>query len=459
VKGGFGNYTTPYGEFFYNTLHSRNYSLGARLKHLSASGKIKEYAHPGFSDNEAEVYGRRFFTNHLFSGRVGFDRNVVHYYGYKPDDFPLVSFSKNDIKQRFTLLTAETQLSSLYNPESLRLNHIIDIRYYNLMDKYGSSENNIFLNADINKELKLFKLTRSQVLGVTAKVDYFFNADSLRNANNGIVSVSPYLRTKFRAFALNIGVDISVDADTTSYLHFYPIADVQVNIVRDILIVYGGVKGSLQKNSFLALTRENPFVSSIAPMQNTSEKFHVFGGIRSNISKEVNANAWASYALVDDMALFVADTGNGMSNIYTVVYDNAKVFHIRGEVQWLKTDKVSLRLGGNFRNYQMANELKAWHKPYFDVFANFRYNIASKIIVTSDLFVISDRYAKRYTGQSVLPQKLQSFVDGNIGIEYRYNKRLGAFLNINNIAAAKYYRWHNYRAYGFNLLGGVSYCF
>lgn len=458
IKAGFGNYTTPYGEFFYNSLQSKTYSFGAHIKHISSYGKLKNYGYPGFSNNQIELYGRKYFSKHVLSGNLGYDRNVVHYYGFKPDDFASLP-SKNDIKQRFSLITATVHLNSLVNPDSLKLNHSIDLSYYNLMDKYGCNENNIFLGADVNKELRLIKITKSQVIGMGAKVDYYFNKDSLVNQNSGIISLLPYIRTKFKAFTFNIGMDATLETDTNTLFHIYPIADVQFNIVRDILILYGGVKGGMKSNSFRSLTDENPFMTGMAPMHPTNEKLAIFAGIRSNISKELSAHAWASYTFTHDLPLFVADTNNEFENKFTLIYDDANILQIRGEIGWQKAEKIYLRIGGDFWNYDMKNEMKAWQKPYFDFFVNFRYNIASKIILTADLYAYSDRWAKRYTSNTIAPIKLKAWVDGNIGIEYRYSKILGIFLKVNNIGSSRYQKWHNYPTYGINILGGLSYAF
>lgn len=458
LKAGFGNYTTPYGEFYYHNKHSKTFSLGVHLKHLSSYGKLKGYAYPGFSDNQAEVYGRRFFSRHVLSGKLGYDRNVVHYYGFKPDDYAAAP-SRDDLKQRFSLITAGAELNSLVNPDSLKLNHSVKIAYYNLLDRYGSSENNILLGGDVNKELRLIKITESQVIGMAAKVDYYFFKDSLNPHNSGLITLNPYLRTKFRAFTFNIGLDLSVEADTATYIHAYPIADVQFNIVRDILILYGGIKGGMKSNSFRSLTAENPFMSGMAQRRPTNEKMDIFAGIRSNISKEVSAHAWASYKFTRDLPFFVIDTTNEYGNIYTTVYDDVNIFQIRGEVAWQKADKIFLRIGGDFWNYDMKNELKAWQKPYFDAFINFRYNLANKIIITADLYAGSDRWGKRWDAASVVPEKMKAYVDGNLGVEYRYSKILSAFLNVNNIGASRYQKWHHYPSYGINILGGLTYAF
>jgi hypothetical protein len=458
VKVGFGNYTTPYGELYYNNKQSKTYTIGTHIKHISSYGKIKDYAYPGFSTNLAEVYGKKYFTNHILSGAIGYERNALHYYGFKPSDYA-VAPSKNDIKQRFSLIRADAHLNSLVNPDSLKLNYKVDIGYYNLSDRYGAGENNLLLGADVNKELGLIKITKSQVIGLGAKVDYYFRNDSVTKHNSGLITLNPYLRTKFKAFTFNLGLDATYESDTASKFHLYPIIDVQFNIVKDILILYGGVKGNMEANSYRSLSEENPFISGTAPMGYTNHSLTLFAGLRSNISRELSAHAYGSYDVVRNMPFFVIDSNSAYDNIFTLTYDKVNVFRLKGELTWQKSEKLYLRVGGDFWNYNMKSELKAWNKPYFDIFTSFRYNIASKIIVTADLYVYSDRWAKRYTGLSVAPLKLKGFVDGNLSLEYRYSKILGAFLNFNNIGASRYYKWQNYRAYGFNILGGISYSF
>ena len=49
--------------------------------------------------------------------------------------------------------------------------------------------------------------------------------------------------------------------------------------------------------------------------------------------------------------------------------------------------------------------------------------------------------------------------DANLHLEYRYNRRVSAFIQFNNIANQKYQRWMNYPVYGFQVLGGVTFGF
>jgi hypothetical protein len=55
--------------------------------------------------------------------------------------------------------------------------------------------------------------------------------------------------------------------------------------------------------------------------------------------------------------------------------------------------------------------------------------------------------------------ELDPFIDANIGVEYRYTKRLSAFVRLNNFLAARYAKWNNYNLQRFNAMMGVTYSF
>ena len=80
------------------------------------------------------------------------------------------------------------------------------------------------------------------------------------------------------------------------------------------------------------------------------------------------------------------------------------------------------------------------------------------------MYVVGTRYARVFSldslGLPVTPliaKELKPYVDANLGIEYRYNKALSAFLNINNIAARRYERYYGYPSQRINFILGISY--
>ena len=162
AKIGFGNYTTPYGEVWYNSTRSKDYAYGIRLKHLSSSATLKDYGYAGYSDNEVSLYGKKFLKDHTLSGSFDYARNVVHYYGYGADTQNL---SKDATVQRFNYFTATADLMSHYT-QATRYNHDVKVSFYNLSDIYKASENNIKASGFVQTAVA------KQTLKINASVDY-----------------------------------------------------------------------------------------------------------------------------------------------------------------------------------------------------------------------------------------------------------------------------------------------
>jgi outer membrane receptor protein involved in Fe transport len=127
-----------------------------------------------------------------------------------------------------------------------------------------------------------------------------------------------------------------------------------------------------------------------------------------------------------------------------------------------------LALNGTYTHYKTTEQQYAWHKPAYDLEFTGRYNIQEKIVLTAKAIITGPVWALvpvhvNYfiSGPEFIMQakKLKGWTDINLGAEYRFNKALSFWININNLTNSKYYRWSNYRSYGINLLGGVSYSF
>jgi hypothetical protein len=55
--------------------------------------------------------------------------------------------------------------------------------------------------------------------------------------------------------------------------------------------------------------------------------------------------------------------------------------------------------------------------------------------------------------------KLKPFIDMNLSLEYRYNKKVSAFIQFNNFTARKYQYWNNFPVQSINIMGGVTISF
>jgi hypothetical protein len=467
IKAGFGSKTTPLAEMYFNNLRSTSGSIGVYFNHLSSSGKIKDYGFPGFSDNKVGIYARRFYKEHTFSADIDYNRNVVHYYGFKKSDYAsdtnFTNLSKKDtIKQRFAKVGGRFSFFSTYR-DSSKLNHLFALQYYHLSDLYKATENFINFTASADEKVKfLGRSVKNQNLGLIAIVNDYDDINKSDRGNAAVLQFIPHLSAKGDVVKFNIGFNTSISTGKSSIAYLYPDVNVDFNLYNNIFILYGGITGGLNRNNLIDLADENPFINTSLPLGFTNTKYKGFGGITGSLSSDFSFNASVYDENVENLPLFVTDTSTLLQNKFTVVYDNVKIFNSHIELTFQKTDKIKASLVANFYQYNTSKEQKAWHKPASDVTFSFDYNLKDKIILKAAIFDRGISYARSFsqdTLHTLQAVKLKSIIDFNLGLEYRYSKILSAFINFNNIGAAKYKQWYNYPGYGFTVLGGLTYSF
>lgn len=470
AKVGLGNYWTPFLEVYANKLRSKKSAFGIYLKHLSSSGKIKDYAYPGSSGTEVKAYGKKFFKDHTLAADAFYKRTGVHYYGYKPDDFPAISLEKNDIKQYFNLIGVSTEFSSNYTKAKF-FSHSIGLSYFYLGDNYKTSEQNLKINAGVDKDFRFFDFSEQEKLGLDMNVDYYFNSDTIVDHNSGIIKINPYYQLGFAQYNFKVGLDASIESDSVTKAHFYPIVHIEVHVIKDALLTYAGINGELYRNSYRALSDENPFIITNIEKRFSNNKLSQYGGIRGRINNYFNYNLSFVNSTIENMPFFVNDTisalGPGLDNQFTLVYDKVKYSRVIAEFGFHWKNKFNAMLRGKYNSYFLDDEDKAWHKPGLEISLNMDYNLQDKILLRAEIYTRSKMYAKVYdevqsgtTFSTVESQaEIKSKFDLNLGAEYRYSETLSGFINLNNVLGQRYYDWYNYPSYKFNFMLGVTYSF
>jgi len=444
----------PLAEFNISNTRSRDASYGARLKHFSSTGHLRDYGYSGFSDNTATVFGKRFYRKHTLSGDLNYERNVVHYYGYD------TSIYKNDdtkyTRQRYQLIEPRLALVSHYT-DSTHVNHNVGLSFYNLTNLHKESENNIRFDANgsmfINKEK----------LNVGFLTDFYNHKQGHDTINDLIVSLRPTFEAHGEKWNVEIGVKGTLDNfGKTSRFYFYPLLNLNYDIYEGILIPYAGVSGGLIKNSFRSLSRENAFVDTTIHYRNTNNKLNAFGGFKGNLSSNTSYDARVTYSQYDSLHFFVMDySGANRFNRFSVLYDNATLLNVSGEVKYRHTEKIHFIAKGNYYLYQTKNLERPYHKPDFDMTYSFIYNLKSKFILRADLFIMGQQWRRMLIGDPVKPyvksEVIKGWADMNLEAEYRYSKMMSFFARFNNIANQRYYRWDSYAVQRFNFMVGLTF--
>ena len=467
IRGGVGNYSALYGELFMSSLRSKQYLTSLHLKHQSAAGEIQDYGSPQNSRNEAELNGSKYFALHTLTGKAFYYRDGLHLYGYKPADFPDTLIEKDDVKQHYYTAGASTTFSSNYK-DADKLNHTFGLSYYHMAGTHENSENNAQFTTTIDKRFDLFKIENDQVLGISAGYNFLNQSDSLGHINSGILLVNPFIKAQINEYSFMAGFKLNIASDSLTKGRIYPVAEARLELIPNALKLYAGISGGMERTSLQSITEQNLYISSVIPWNYVYDKFKIYGGFQSNISRSFNFNGSVSSSTYENYPLFVTDTNAYLLNSFTVIYDNISTIKLKGELEFIKSEHLRLALIGNYTHYKTIEQVHAWYKPAYEFEFTGRYDMQNKIAITSKIVVNGPVWALvPVEVQYILPgpkyvmeaQQLKGWADINLGTEYRFNKALSFWLNFNNITNSKYNRWYNYRSYGINVIGGASYSF
>lgn len=461
VKGGLGTYFTPLFEYTFSSGRSKSLSYDIRLKHLSGSSTLKDVGYAGYADNYAGGMIKYFIGKHSLTNELDYTRNGLHYYGY---DAAINTIDNRDIThQAFTLFRLQTNLRSHYQ-DSSRFNHFVTVKFQNLSDLYNVMENNLFVKGEAGRTWE------HQWIGADVEVDFLNDRiEFMDTVNSTIIRFQPWLKYKGKKWITSIGVDLSEHLSAKNKFYFYYKIEFNYNVADYILVPFAGIRGGLDRNSYKTLSDVNPFVKpeTATDVLPTDRKYEAYGGLRGSLSSSVAYKLQVSYARLNNMPFFVNDTVTGVPDVYEllqnrfrVVYDTVNHLCLSGELNFQKTEKMQLILKGEYNYFEMRNQLYPWHKPRMKLTASMKYNLKKKIYANIDVFVFNKQLALVTKSQSENGAvELKGYADINLSLEYRPNKRLSFFLNMQNLASSRYYKWNQYPSQRLNILGGASFSF
>lgn len=476
AKVGIGSGLMPLGEVYYNSGRSRKYNYGAHLKHISAFGKIKDYAPAQYDRTKLNVFGGITEKKYTLNGDIFWQNRGLHHYGFQNPNA-----DRDSIKNRFNELGGAFQFAS-HAKDSAHLNYTLGLNYRNFLEAksdvdslkaWRAKENFIGVKShfwyQMGKEVFAADLNISYNGYRYGEKDKALSpVDSSRSLNNTVIQLKPTITT----FALNnklkaeIGVDITLDVHDKTKLYVYPIAEVKYSLFNDIFIPYAGIKGGLKQNTYRDLSLVNEFMVSNIALKNEHNAIQFYGGFKGTLTKQIGFNIQGRFGNYKNKALFVTDTLLSNSNQFRLIYDTMNVASIEGSVFFQQSEKLKIDVIGRYNSYMARNNTYAWNLPSLEFVLRGSYNLYDKFLVQLDLNLEGGRKALVYQDgtnttleNNQFAQKLGFIADANLHVEYRYNKRISAFLEFNNFAAQRYKRWYNYPVQGFQVLGGVTFRF
>jgi outer membrane receptor protein involved in Fe transport len=241
-------------------------------------------------------------------------------------------------------------------------------------------------------------------------------------------------------------------------------------------MLYAGVEGDLNKNSYQSIVERNPFVSPTLEIQPTDNAYTGFLGLNGSLEKfgynfkvfgrQDNSNLFFVENPVTSggFASFVPVDNYEFSNSFQVLYDDMFTLGVNAEATYSVLDDFDVGLSASYFNYSVDNLPEASNLPELELSLNAKYKIGEKWYLSSTLFYVGERESLGYMtgpadGIDLVSQTVDGFVDFNLGLNYQLSERLGIFINGQNLFDNNYQYWRNFDVQGIQVMGGLSYQF
>lgn len=481
----FGTRISPLFVYRHNSDLSKTIGLGVGVSHYSSWLKMKNYPNSSFMNNHFDIALTTNLDSYRLSNKIYYNNDMNHYYG-----IPLDSIAPEDDaeilcpKQVYNTIGFESKISST----TTRLGyfrHAFGLGYHYTFDKYGSREHNAYFNTDLAYVNNFWgKKENPQTIGARISLMYdnygnrrktpfpyvdYGDADSM--TNRILFGFKPYFEIKADFCKVDIGLSLDVAHDTVTKVAVRPDINASLYLFNKSTEIYAAVDGGLSMRTYRDVIEENPFVNSMLPMRFTNTKFGFSAGVRASIVKKVDLHVGVRYRRVQDEAFYVLSVAHDESysigdttalnpvyiNKFSFLYDTINDLKIMADLRWRILD--NLTLGGSFAYNYIGNGDKEWHswyKPAFVASLKLGYSPIKQLDLGLSAALGAGRYAKVWDGELWQVYKMKPIIDINFTADYNINDKVTVFLNLDNIAHARYQLYYDYPVTGIQAFAGLK---
>ena len=498
LKAGAGSYVTPFLELNYASKRSKDNSWGIKGKTQSSFADIKNMGNTRYTDASLGGYFQKFFLDNDLWADFDYEKNKYQFYGlnyYDSASFEPFKEDDSSFHQNYDLFDLHVKFNSKNTGrDTNKLRYKTWLDFHHLNSKYQLNENHFLVGAHsgwviMDEEfLGTFELDINN-LSQPSSIELDTNSNEINVPNDpvsktsAIIRFNPHIYTRKKNLIAKVGISLQAginDSANNSNFKFFPDIEISYSLFNNVFIPYGGLKGNIQRNTFNDIRTENPFISEDSDVFNTIQRVNLFGGIRGSLSSKFTFNVSTSFEKLDNFYFFSPDTISSYENKFQLTYDKVDRTTFMGELTYQEEEKLKITAKAEYFIYAPVSEDFAWQRPDFKFTLGSVLDLSDKIIVRADVFFIGARNVYSFMEPSnsnnniVLNQnkdiefeeindryiyKLKPFIDMNLGAEYRYNKKVSAFIQFNNFTAKKYQFWTNFPVQSINIMGGVTLSF
>ncbi|GGW36844.1 TonB-dependent receptor domain-containing protein [Arenibacter certesii] len=477
---GLGNYNNALLDFYTSRALNRDERLDISLNHHSSRGDIPTSALDNLYYNSKLDANYSKYDRYLSWGaNMGFQHQMYNWYGIPNGYYTEELVNGIDEKQNYFNVHAGAHIrleDSFFKGANLL--------FRRFWDATNSGENRAVLKPVFEAPIG------DELLTVKTEIDYlggvFKNAPVSNDTKDPEtkyaflqLGVNPNIEIIKDDITLNLGANFVYGMDMENNgnnFYVYPKITGSYRLLDDLAIVYGGIEGGLNQNSFYGYVEENPYVSPTLEIQPTDQQYDGYIGMKGQLLSNLSYNIKGSYTAENRKPLFMLNPENTSrndkkgyyyGNSFQVFYDDVRTLGIFGELNVDINRNFSIGINAEAFDYDTETGNPAWNLPSFTSSLFMDYQIGEQWYMGANLFFVGERddvYSVATPGASpadftMTPITLKSYFDANAHVGYRLNQQLSVFAKVNNIANENYMRWNNFKVQGLQVMAGATYKF
>jgi hypothetical protein len=438
LKAGFGSYLSPLIDLQMANRKQDKYKAGLGMDFFSARNKkIENQQMMRLNAKGDFTYN---FDKFYVGANAGFGLHQVHFYGYNDED---TSFTRDEARHTYKSFDGGINFGHI-GSNAIGLEYKGHLNIGGINNTYGHKETN--LDIAVNA-LKTFKENYGAGLRLDMEQSSLKSSPSNRSQFN--VGITPYGRLELKdIWMLTAGPSIwFLDGD----VHLYPDIRSQVKIYKDYLVMYNEWYGRTKLNTLQSASTQNPFLTEDMNWKNYREETRNFVGIKGALPFGVDYDILFAQQVYRDKPLFLNDSADYRK--FNFVYDDklsAINPHVGLGYRFAEAFRSSLTF--DYYLYKTKDQAEAWHMPTMRLGWHNTFQWEDKLAVKATVLLNGGAKALDETSTVVT---LKPNVDISFEAAYQFNKYIGFFAQLNNLAFVKYKEYYRYPSFGFSALGGV----
>lgn len=457
VSIGGGNYASSYASFVLSSPRSKKNVWGIRAYHNGALGGVSttDYARQPLYENELLADYQRATKNWNFKSQILLKGDYISYYGANTpltvvlDTVPGVWQQQYGVKQQW-LRTSNPTSKVIGTYRSGGVAYAFTHGGFQSFEHLAKTAHQFEINADDSK--------------VYLDLDYQFSQNTNWAQDSGAASyhhfnIAPVTRGKNGILSYEFGLQFSgtqsagLDSNRFEW-YVFPRINLQAEILRRTLAIYGGWDGEAQQNTLRSLIAEAPFIS-LAQEQRLSGSNRGYVGMQGALVGKVQYRLEGSMAFLNDAVVFERDSLNEFMSVANTQIAALQVGYAENVVRTSLRGELNLPL--KYFTASTYAQLNAFSGDEFIgregrvMGAMVSYSI-NELSLQTNLKYVGGRYA-------VNGYSLEDYLDWSASVNYEINDHLSVSLRGFNLLSRKYQLWEGYYVRGTRGLFTLNYQF